>query len=239
MVPQIPTLSDRKTKSSYGSKSSALNSDVHFTDRSDICDLFGIHGVLLNRPRARFHPAHFRTQFIPILVLAQTSISSSSMPLSEASLQWLQPVGPPQQPATAPPTSAHNSSGDDENVHPHPPTATPKKRTHVSSVVDVDDMVSSGFVCCNKLRCVESFVLGKGDVATLRAEQSIISSLTGAGRSSFVHTMIPLVDPGRNRGAMLAGRQLVCSAVFRRAFQVSNNMIQAQKGNAGSPALKS
>lgn len=160
------------------------------------------------------------------------------MPLSEASLQWLRPVSPssPQHvEATTSPTPVR-----DENVDPHTPLATPKKRSRqVSSVVDVDEMVSSGFVCCNKLRCVESFVLGKGDVKTLRAEQSIMSTLTGKGRSSFVHTMIPLVDPGRNKGAMLAGRQVVCSAFFRKAFHVSNNMIQARKANPGSPTLKS
>lgn len=156
------------------------------------------------------------------------------MPLSEASLQWLRPLPAADEETTSSPTPV------DENVDPHAPNNTPRKRTRqVSSVVDVDDMVSSGFVCCNKLRCVDSFVLGQGDVATLRAEQRIRSSLSGTGRSSFVHTMIPLVDPGPNRGAMLAGRQLVCSAFFRKAFHVSNNMIQARKGNAGSPTLKS
>jgi hypothetical protein len=159
------------------------------------------------------------------------------MPLSEASLQWLRPVAAPQLEADA---SASPTPGQDENIDPHAPPATPKNRARqVSSVVDVDQMVSSGFVCCNTLRCVDKFVLGEGDVKTLREEQRIMSSLTGTGRSSFVHTMIPLVHPGRNRGAMLAGRRLVCSKFYRKAFHVSNNMIQARKGNAGSPTLKS
>ena len=163
------------------------------------------------------------------------------MPLSDAQLSWLQPLPDSQQEeATSPPSSAatRNTSGwsDDDR---HADSAWPKKRTRVSSVVDVDDMVSTGFVCCNNLKCVESFVLGKGDIASLRAEQRVMSSLTGRGRSSFVHTMIPLIDPGRNHGAMVAGRQLVCSAFYRKAFHVSNNMIQARKGNAGSPAMKS
>lgn len=156
------------------------------------------------------------------------------MPLSQASLQWLRPVAPPEHDVTVSPTPAGE---DRENVDPHAPT-TSKKRTRVSSVVDVDEMVSSGFMCCNKMRCVESFVLGKGDVETLRAEQRIMSGLSGRGRSNFVHTMTPLANPGTNKGAMVAGRQLVCTAFFRKAFHVSNNMIQARKGNAGSPALK-
>lgn len=160
------------------------------------------------------------------------------MPLSEALLQWLRPVAPPQLEADA---IASPTPGQDENIDPNaPPPATPKKRVrHVSAVVDIDQMVSSGFVCCNALRCVDKFVLGEADVETLREEQRIMSSLTGTGRSSFVHTMIPLVPPGRNRGAMLAGRRLVCSNFYRKAFNVSNNMIQARKGNAGSPTLKS
>ena len=95
-----------------------------------------------------------------------------------------------------------------------------------------------GSFAATGLRCVESFVNGKGDIKTLRAEQASMATLTGAGRSHFVHTKIPLVSPGRNKGAMVAGHQLVCTAFFRRAFDVSNNMIQALKNNPGSPALK-
>ena len=114
-----------------------------------------------------------------------------------------------------------------------------RKRKHVSSIVDVDDMAREGFMCCNRLRFVESFVLGKGDIRTLRAEQAAMAKLTGAGRSNFIHTLIPLVKPARNTGAMIAGHQSACTTFFRRAFNVSNNMIQILKNNhPGSPGLK-
>lgn len=158
------------------------------------------------------------------------------MTLSENMRAWLRPLPPTEDWSTAHSPASH-ASGESENINPDLHSA-PKKRARVSSVVDVDDMVSSGFMCCNRMRCVESFVLGKGDVKTLRAEQAVMCGLTGKGRSSFVHTMIPLVDPGRNKGALYAGRQLVCSSFFRKAFNVSNNLIQARKGNPGSPALK-
>ena len=108
----------------------------------------------------------------------------------------------------------------------------------MSSPVDVDDMAREGFVCCTRLRCVESFVVGKGNIETLRAEQKAMATLTGVGRASFVHTLIPLVKPDRNKGSMLAGHRLVCTAFFRRAFDISNNMIQSLKSNPGSPTLK-
>ena len=109
------------------------------------------------------------------------------------------------------------------------------KRKHVSAVVDVHDMAKAGFFCCKKLKCVESFVLGTGDVNTLRAEQRVLAAFSGAARSNFVHTLLPLVAP--EKGAMLAGRQFVCTAFFRKAFNVSNNMIQSLKNNPGSPVL--
>ena len=127
---------------------------------------------------------------------------------------------------------------DSENIAPTP-SPTAKKRKQVSAVVDVDEMARAGFSCCNGLRCVESFINGKGDIKTLRAEQAAMVSLTGAGLSHFIHTNIPLVSPGRNKDAMVAGRQLlVGTAFFRQAFNVSNNMMQALKSNPASPALK-
>lgn len=75
-------------------------------------------------------------------------------------------------------------------------------------------------------RCEESFVQGKADIITLRAQQDAMVKLT-AGRASFVHTLIPLVKPGRNKGSMAAGHRLVCTAFFRRAFDISNNMIHS------------
>ena len=159
------------------------------------------------------------------------------MAISQALKRWL-----------APPTATDDHSGDcstppHDNI-PEDPRAlsddsqSPRlKRKHVSKVVDVDVMAREGFHCCRTLRCVEAFTLGKGDITTLRAEQTAMSSLTGASRAHFVHTMIPLVQKGRKTGAMVAGRQSVCTAFFRRAFNVSNNMIQALKNNPGSPCL--
>lgn len=115
---------------------------------------------------------------------------------------------------------------------------TRAKRKHVSTCVDPHDMARDGFRCCYGLRCVDSFVGGKGDIATLRAEQQAMSKLTGAARASFVHTLTPLLKPARNKGSMVAGHQLVCTRFFKQAFGVSNNMIQTLKNNAGSPALK-
>lgn len=195
-------------------------------------------GVFFCAARARLRGHLIRFPFTPIPVSHLLQIPACGMPLSEASLQWLLPVAPRQQEELEKATPLATPVGD-ENVDPKNPIVTPKKRSrHVSSVVDVDEMVSSGFVCCVK-RCVDAFVNGEGDVKTLRAEQRIMSRLTGAGRSAFVHTMIPLIDPGHRVGAMRAGDRLVCTAFFRKAFHVSNNMIQARKPNPGSPALKS
>ena len=163
------------------------------------------------------------------------------MSISEALQLWMKPLATRDDnhhfstPHSATPPTGQVA--DSENIAPTP-SPTDKKRKQVSAVVDVHEMARSGFVCCNRLRCVESFVNGKGDIKTLRAEQASMATLTGAGRSHFVHTKIPLVSPGRNKGAMVAGHQLVCTAFFRRAFDVSNNMIQALKNNPGSPALK-
>ena len=163
------------------------------------------------------------------------------MSVSEALQFWMKPLATrDDNHHFSTPHSTTPQTGqvaDSENIAPTP-SPTAKKRKQVSAVVDVDEMAREGFSCCNGLRCVESFVNGKGDIKTLRAEQAAMVSLTGAGRSHFIHTKIPLVSPGRNKGAMVAGRQLVCTAFFRRAFNVSNNMIQALKSNPGSPSLK-
>ena len=159
------------------------------------------------------------------------------MAISEAMKRWLTPPAVRadndwSRGNSAPPQ--HDKLVDKAPV----PEMRPRKRKRVSSIVDVDDMSREGFTCCNRLRCVESFVLGKGDIRTLRAEQAAMAKLTGAGRSHFVHSFLPLVKPARNTGAMIAGHQPVCTAFFRRAFNVSNNMIQILKNNPESPGLK-
>ena len=163
------------------------------------------------------------------------------MSVSEALQFWMKPLATrDDNHHFSTPHSTTPQTGqvaDSENIAPTP-SPTAKKRKQVSAVVDVDEMAREGFSCCNGLRYVESFVNGKGDIKILRAEQAAMVRLTGAGRSHFIHTKIPLVSPGRTKGAMVAGRQLVCTAFFRRAFNVSNNMIQALKSNLGSPSLK-
>lgn len=154
------------------------------------------------------------------------------MTIPSAMLHWLAPV-------VHPPAEQDWSTLNSPEPEPTAPTTPPppgKKRKRVSAVVDVHQLAKDGFVCCKRLRCVESFVLGNADIRCLRAEQKNLAGLTGAARSNFVHTMIPLVSP--DKGAMLAGREYVCNSFFRKAFNVSNNMIQALKNNPGSPALK-
>lgn len=157
------------------------------------------------------------------------------MPLSAAMLEWLTPPHdwstPHSSPAPPPAARPDNSASPTS-------TSTPpiRKRARVSAVVDVDQMAKDGFFCCKRLRCVQSFVAGEADIKTLRAEQAALATLSGRARSDFVHSMVPLVSP--DKGAMVAGREIVCTAFFRRAFNVSNNMIQALKNNPGSPAMK-
>ena len=173
-----------------------------------------------------------------------------SMTVTSAILRWLahprhrpdeadwSTTNSPTAPEPAPaPAAAHNSKpSTEEDTAPTSARRGKNKRKHVSAVVDVHDMAKAGFYCCKKLKCVESFVLGTGDVNTLRAEQRVLAAFSGAARSNFVHTLLPLVAP--EKGAMLAGRQFVCNAFFRKAFNVSKNMIQALKNNPGSPVLK-
>ena len=165
------------------------------------------------------------------------------MVMSEAMLRMIAPAQP-REPNTAPHSTPSSSSSiraqvtlASENDDPNPMSSAKRKRA--SQVVDIDTMVDASFMCCTKLRCVESFVLGTGDIAALRAEQKVLAAITGnQARSDFVNNLIPLVKPDKFSGAMLAGQRLVCTKFFRKAFNVSNNMIQALKNNDGSPASK-
>lgn len=141
-----------------------------------------------------------------------------------------------------PEPTTHGAPQGEENTDqaptpPSAPTETGRKRPRALPT-DLDDMVDTSFACCKRLRCVEAFVTGQGNVRELRAEQTIIKGLTGTSKSDFVNGQVPVTRPGKNEGALYAGGRLVCNSFFKRAFGVSNNMIQNRLNNPGSAIAK-
>lgn len=177
-----------------------------------------------------------RPPIIPSLFPEEYSspIRFGIMTIPPAMLRWLAPAtrAPAEEDSSTPNSPAPTTDNDTTTSTPPPGN----RRKHVSSVIDVHQLARDGFFCCKRCKCVESFALGNADSTCLRAEQNVLAGLSGKARANFVHTMIPLVSP--DKGAMLAGRAYVCNAFYRKAFNVSNNMIQALKNNPGSPALK-
>ena len=163
---------------------------------------------------------------------------------SEVLLQlYAEPVPPslPSSPHGDPPLNASDDQHpDDENTDPSRvlSSALANHNNKRWRPTDISDMADSSFSCCKKsLRCVEAFINGTADVRELRAEQKAFSALAGRSRAEFVNTMIPASRSGKNKGAMRAGGRVVCNTFFKRAFGVSNNLIQNQKHNAGASTI--
>lgn len=97
-------------------------------------------------------------------------------------------------------------------------------------------MIDQSFACCKTLKCVDSFVLGKWDVAVLRAEQANISRLsTCSERLAWVKGQVPVINLAKNKGLMMAAGQYVCNKFFFKAFGVVGNVVESAKRNPGAP----
>lgn len=92
--------------------------------------------------------------------------------------------------------------------------------------------------CCSTLCGLQSLMNMNSDVSTLRAEQNIMRCAIDTARSTLVKGQTRVVKLPKNRGAMLAGRKVVCNQFFMKALRVSNNMIQSAKFNRGSAATQ-
>ena len=206
----------------------------------DYCVIPITSGTLMPRAESTYHPDECMAEQHP-----SVTIKSSKTVLTEYMQRLLTPSETACQHATSTPrVSTHEDREDiasrgstegQEGLN----TAVRVKRKRVSEIVDVETMVADGFECCKTLRCVETFTSGGSDLSALRAEQAVMARLSGDDRATFVGARVPLVRPdsGRIGGSMHAGQRRVCTRFFRKAFNVSNNMIQSVKNNPRSPAV--
>ena len=117
------------------------------------------------------------------------------------------------------------------------PEANRCKRT---STTDVRVMVKESFVCCQTMRCVETFLTGNGDIEEeLRRQQEDFSRLESRkGRTAWIGTMVPFAKQGKNQGSMKAGDIYVCNQFFCSAFGVSKCSIDSARRNPCSSGRK-